>query len=82
MNAWRRYLPEADLTMFLVKKDLVKLNMGLRAQFQILIVALHLALHINSTPDFNLLQVLVQNLVLQSFLKVMTPLEDVRKCCV
>ena len=75
-------LPEADLTMFLVKKDRTKLNIGLRAQFQILILALHLALNINSTPDFNLLQVLVQDLVLQSLLKVMAPLEDVRKCCV
>ena len=36
----------------------------------------------SSTPYFNLVQVLVQDLLLQSLLKVMTPLEDVRRCYV
>ena len=42
-----------------------------------MILALHMALHISSTPDFNLAQVLVQDLLLQSLLKVTTPLKDV-----
>ena len=42
--------------------------------------ALHPALHISSTPDFNLVQVLVQDLLLQRLLKVTIPLEDVRRC--
>ena len=50
--------------------------MAQRAQFQML--ALNLALHINSTPHFNLAQLLVQDLLLQSLLKVTTPLEDFR----
>ena len=52
--------------------------MAFRAQFQMLI----LALHITSTPDFSLVHILVQDLLLQSLLKVMTPLEDVRRCAV
>ena len=52
--------------MFLVNKDFVKKNMALRPQFQMLILALHQALHISSTPDFNLAQVLVQDLLSQS----------------
>ena len=52
--------------------------MALRAQFQMLILALHLPLHISSTPDFNFVQVLVQDLILQNLLKETTPLEDVR----
>ena len=52
--------------------------MPLKAQFKILI----LALHISSIPDFNLVQLLVQDFLLQSFLKVTTPLEDVRRCYV
>ena len=54
--------------------------MACRAQFQMLILALHLALHIISTPELSLVQVLVQDLLLPSLLKVTTPLEDVRKC--
>ena len=42
-------------------------------------VDLPLALHTSSTPDFNLVQVLVQDLILQSLIKVRTPLEDVRR---
>ena len=65
--------------MFLVNKDFVKKNMALRPQFQMLILALHQALHISSTPDFNLAQVLVQDLLSQSLLKVTTFLEDARR---
>ena len=50
--------------------------MALRAQFQMLILALNLALNINSTPHFNLVQLLVQNLLLQSLLKITAPLAD------
>ena len=49
--------------------------MALRAQFQMF-------LHINSTPDFHLVQALIQDLLLQSLLKVATLLEHVRKCYV
>ena len=55
------------------------LILALRAQFQMLILALHLALHTSSTTDFNLVQVLVQDLILQSLIKVRTPLEGVRR---
>ena len=41
-----------------------------------------LALHISSTPHFNLVQLLVQDLLLQSFLKVTTSLEDVESICI
>lgn len=34
--------------------------MSLGAQFQMLILALHMALHISSIPDFSLVQVLAQ----------------------
>ena len=47
-----------------------------------LILALHLAVSIFSTPDFILVQLLVQDLLLQSLLKVTTPLDDARKCFV
>ena len=47
------------------------------AQFQMLILALYVALQISSTPDFNHVQALLQDLLLQSLLKVLTPLEDV-----
>ena len=56
--------------------------MVLRALFQVLVLALRLALCISSTPDFNLVQVLVQDLVLQSLLNVKTPLEVVKRCYV
>ena len=36
----------------------------------------------SSTPGFNFVQVLVQDFLLQSLLKVTTPLEYVRKCYV
>ena len=55
--------------------------MVLRAQFQV-ILALRLALYISLTPDINLVQVLVQDLVLQSLLNVKTPLEVVTICYV
>ena len=45
-------------------------------------LVLHLALHISSTSDSNLVQALVQDLLLQSLLKVTTPLEDARRCYV
>ena len=47
--------------------------MALRTHF------LHLTLHISSTLDFNLVQALAQDLLLQSFLKVATPFEDARR---
>ena len=56
--------------------------MALRAQFQMSTLALHLAVHISSTPNFNLVQVLLQDLLLQSLLEVTIPLEDVGRCYV
>ena len=44
-----------------------------------LILALHLALQISFMAGFNLVQVLVQGLLLQSLLKVTIHLEDVRR---
>ena len=44
-----------------------------------LILDLHLALHISSALDFNLVQAIVQDLLLQSLLKVATSLEDARR---
>ena len=35
----------------------------------------------SSIPGFNLVQVVVQDLILQSLLKVTTPLKYVRRCC-
>ena len=42
-----------------------------------LILGLHLTVRISSTLDLNLVLVLVQELLLQSLLKVTTPLGDV-----
>ena len=42
-----------------------------------LILGLHLAVRISSTLDLNLVLVLVQELLLQSLLKVTTPLGDI-----
>ena len=53
--------------------------MILRAQFQMLILALHLTLHSNSTPGFNLVLVLVQDLLLQRLPKLTAPLDNVRR---
>ena len=53
--------------------------MALRTQFQMLIQDLHLGLEISSALDFNLVQALVQDLLLQSLLKVTIPLEDARR---
>ena len=39
-----------------------------------------LALHISYTLDFSFVQVLVQDFLLKGLLKVMTSLEDVRRC--
>ena len=47
---------------------------------QMLILVLHLARHIGSRPGFNLAQVISQDLLLESLLKVTNPLEDVRGC--
>ena len=76
----QRYFPRW-LTIFVVKKDFVKQNMALRAQFQMFILTLHPALHICSTPDLNLVQVLVPDLLLRSLLKVKS-LSDVIRCYV
>ena len=76
----QRYFPRW-LTIFVVKKDFVKQNMALRAQFQMLILTLHPALHICSTPDLNLVQVLVPDLLLRSLLKVKS-FSDVIRCYV
>ena len=46
------------------------------AQFETMI------LNVSSTPDLNILQVLVHDLLLQSLLKVTSRLEEVKKCCV
>ena len=51
--------------------------MALSAQFQMLILALHLVLHIHSTQDFSLVQAPAQDLLLQCLLKVTIPLEHV-----
>ena len=41
-----------------------------------------LILNVSSTPDLNILQVLVHDSLLQSLLKVTFPLKEVKKCCV
>ena len=51
--------------------------MVLRGQLQMLVLALHLALHSGFTPNFNYIKILVLDLILQSLLEVTTPLEDV-----
>ena len=51
--------------------------MALRAQFQMLTLDLNLWLHISSTPDFNLVQVLVQDLLYKKFAKSKEPF---RRC--
>ena len=56
--------------------------MALKAQFQMKMMARDLALHISSSINFSSVQVLVQDLLLKSLLKVMTPLEDVARCYV
>ena len=62
---------------------LCKTKYGFEAQFQMLILALRLALFINSTPNFNLAQVLAQDFLQKKMLlKITTPLEDVRICYV
>ena len=48
-----------------------------------LILAQHLALFINSTPNFSLAQVLAQGFLQKKILlKITTPMEDVRICYV
>ena len=89
MNAWgdlksscHKYLP-GGLTMFLIKrKKNCKIKYGFGGSISNVDLVLDLALLISSTPYFNLLQVLAIDLVLQSLLKVATPLEDVRSCYV
>ena len=54
--------------------------MALKAQFQMLVVALDLALHISYPLDFRYVQVLVQDWLLKGLPKVMIFLEDVRRC--
>ena len=56
--------------------------MAFRAQFQVLILALPMAVHISSTPYFSLVHALVQDLLLQSLRKVMAHFEDVERCSV
>ena len=51
--------------------------MAFRAQFRMVILALHLVLDIHSTWDFSLVQALAQDLLLQCLLKVTIPLEHV-----
>ena len=50
--------------------------------FQILTLALHRNVYIIFILDFNLVKLLVQDLLLQSLLKVKTVLEDIRRCSV
>ena len=57
------------------KKKLCKIKYSSEGSISMLILALHLTLHISSTLDFNLVQVLVQALLLQSMPKVTTFLE-------
>ena len=47
--------------------------MILRAHLQIMILALHLALHISSMPGFNCVLVLVRDLLLQSLAELIPP---------
>ena len=64
---------------FVSKLDFVKENVVLRAQFQMLILALHLAVHISFTPNFNRVKVLVPDLILQKFARSFDPF---RRCYV
>ena len=70
--AWQSYYVFCE-------KRLCKVKYGIQAQFQMLILALHLGLHIISVTDFKLVQVLVQDLLLKSLLIVMALLKDVRR---
>ena len=56
--------------------------MALKAQSQMIIVALDLVLHISSTFDLRFVEVLVQDLLFKSLLKVMPSLENVKRCYV
>ena len=47
-----------------------------------IIVALDLVLHISSTIDLRFVEVLVQDLLFKSLLKVMPSLENVKRCYV
>ena len=64
------------------KKKNCKIKYGFKGSISNVDLVLDLALLISSTSYFNLLQVLAIDLVLQSLLKVATPLEDVRSCYV
>ena len=64
--------------MFPVKKVFKKK----KYDFEDSISNLHLGSTPGSTPDFNLAQILVQHLLLQSLLKVTILLKDVRRCYV
>ena len=54
--------------------------MAFRAEFQMLLLSLHLTVYVSSALNFNLVKLLVQDLLLQSLLKVTTPLKNIRKC--
>ena len=62
---------------FVSNKDFEKENVAFRPQFQMLILALNLTVHISFTPNFNRGKLLVHDLTLQSLLKVTNLLEDV-----
>ena len=82
MNAWRdlksschRHLPERAYFVS-CQIRLCKIKYG----FEGSISNVDLGSIPGSTPDFNLVQIRVQGLLLQSLLKVTTTLEDVTKC--
>ena len=71
------YLSGGGLLWYLSKRRKIEYMLY---GFQMLILAL--VLHISSTSNFNLVQALVQDLLIQSLLKLTTSLGDVRRCYV
>ena len=71
-----RHFP-GGLPMFLVKQRLCKIKYSFEGSISNVDIGSTPALHISS-PDFNLLQVPVHDLLLQSLIKVTASFEDVR----
>ena len=78
------WVPVTDICLGVYYVSLLcKTKYGFEVQFQMLILAQHLALFINSTPNFNLAQVLAQGFLQKKILvKITTPMEDVWICYV
>ena len=65
--------------MFLIKKDFARQNNNIYLS-GLHFLALHRNVYIIFILNFNFVKLLVQDLLLQSLLKVTTLLEDIRRC--